>query len=104
MPVGALAEPADDRLKLTLVDETKIEIDFLGTADLEPLSHFERTHEVRRVDKRIGRARVEPREAPAHALDIELTGVKIDAIDVGDFVLPARGWFERLGDLDTLES
>ena len=64
LPVGALAETADDRLKLTLVDETKIEGDFLGTANLEPLPHFERSHETRRVDKRIRRARIEPREAP----------------------------------------
>ena len=102
LPVDALAEPADDRLELTLVDKCKIESDLLRTADLEPLAHFERAHEARRVDKQIGRARIEPREAPAHGLDIELAGVEIVAVDVGDFVLPARGWFERLCDCDDL--
>jgi hypothetical protein len=54
-----------------IVDESEIKSDLLGTADLESLAHFKRAHEACRVDKRVGGAGVKPREAQAHALDVE---------------------------------
>ena len=97
LPVGAFAEPTDDCFELRVVDKSEIKSDLLRTADLESLAHFKHTHEVRRVAKQVGGAGVEPREATAHPLDVKRARVEIDAIDVGNLVLPARGWFESLG-------
>ena len=40
--------------------------------------------------------------APAHDDDIEAAAVEIDAIDVGDFPVPARRGFEASGDVEHL--
>ena len=46
LPIGALAEARDEALELGDVDEAEVEGDFLGAADLRPLSMFDRADEL----------------------------------------------------------
>ena len=48
------------------------------------------------LEQRVVRAGVEPGEAAAHDLDVELAALEVDAVDVGDLELAARRGLERL--------
>src|ERR1700722_2892116 len=52
---------------------------------------FNGSHELRRFQQRVGRAGIEPRIAAAHAFHAQLSALEIDAVQISDFQLTARG-------------
>ena len=61
----------------------------LGRGNLYALEAFNGLDEVCRVEQRVDRARVEPREASAHKADIEIAVFEIYLVDVGYLKLAA---------------
>src|SRR5262249_19167283 len=74
--------------------------DLLDAGDHEPLALLQRLDEVRRLQERLVRPGVEPRDTPAEALDVQLARAEIGEVDVRDLQLAAVGGLERRGDVD----
>ena len=71
-------------------------------AILRPWRCFDRFDEVRRLQQRVVRAGVEPGEAAAEELDVQLPALEIVAVDVGDLQLAAGRGLQAGGDVDDL--
>ena len=61
---------------------------------------FDRLDEVGGIHKRLVRPGIEPGEALSQKLDIEVAMFQVDAVEVGDFQLSARGWLQVLSVFD----
>ena len=73
------------------------------SGDHDALTLLNDLHKLRRLNKRVHRAGVQPRIAAAEQLHVKRTVLKIHAVEVGDFQLAARGRFDLLCQLhDTL--
>ncbi len=61
---------------------------------------LERADELAGFQQGIVRAGVEPGVAAAHLLDVEVAGLQVDAVQVGDLELAARARFQVARELD----
>src|SRR5690606_1491945 len=87
-------EPGDECLELALVNETLTKRHFFRTCDLESLSLFQRPDEFGRLQKAVGRARIEPGKTAAQYLHRQRVVGKISLVHIGNFQLAASGWSE----------
>ena len=81
-----------------------VESDLLGTGDLEALALLQRADEFGRLDQRIRRAGVEPGEAAAEPLDLQLAALQIEPVEVGDLQFAARRGLQRSRRMSTTRS
>ncbi len=89
-------------VRIVRADEALAQGDLLDAGDLQPLPLLDGLDEVGGLEQRFVRARVEPGEAAAEELDVQLPRSQVDAVDVGDFQLAARRGLQAGGDLDHL--
>ena len=57
--------------------------DFLGTGDPKSLTPFERLHKCTRLEQTVVRAHVEPGKTAAQPLHVDLSTLKIRAVNIG---------------------
>src|SRR5450759_3410370 len=74
--------------------------DLLGARDLQALARLDGLNEIRGLEERLVRARVEPRHAAAEELDVEVSDFEIRPVDVRDLELAARRGFQRRRDVE----
>src|SRR5450830_1147817 len=74
--------------------------DLLGARDLQALARLDGLNEIRGLEERLVRARVEPRHAAAEELDVEVAGFEVRPVDVRDLELAARRGFQRRRDVE----
>src|SRR4051794_12103731 len=85
--------------QLRIIDESEVVRDLLGAGDLQPLPQLDGLDEVRRLQQRLLRPRVEPRESAPELLDAQFADLQIDAIEIRDLQLSP---FRRLEVLDKI--
>ena len=86
--------------ELVSVDEALAEGDLLDAGDLEALAAFHDMDELRGLEQGVVGARIEPGEAAAEPLDMELARLHVVAVDIGDLELAAGRGLDRRGDID----
>ena len=74
--------------------------DFFGAGNLESLALLDGLDESCRFEERVVRAGVEPGHAASHELGMEVSKLKIAAVEVGDLEFVARGRLERAREVD----
>ena len=85
--------------ELFAIDPTVAIGNFLDHAHRNALGLLDRTHEVRRLEQRLHRARVEPGIAPAEHFDIKRAVIEIHLVEIGDLKLSTRRRLDLLGKL-----
>src|SRR4051812_10364959 len=71
LAVRRLLQRRGERLQLGRVDPPEAVGDLLGAGHLQPLARLERLDEEARLQQRLVRPRVEPRDAAAELLEVE---------------------------------
>src|SRR5262249_6416505 len=99
LAVLVLLHRVGERLELLPVDVAHPEGDLLHAGDLEALTSLHDLDEAGRALERLVGSGIEPGETPTEHLDVELAGLEIGAIDIGDLQLTARGRTEAGGDV-----
>src|SRR3546814_7481391 len=100
LPVAVPAEGVRLTRQILRPDIAHAPRHLLGRGDRQALTLFDGAHEIRRVEQRVVRARVEPREAAAERLDAQVAAFEIGAVDVGDLQFAARRRLQVAGDAD----
>src|SRR6476646_10704867 len=90
LAVAVLAQRLREREQPIAVDPGVLVGDLLGAGDLEALPRLDRLDEVRGLQQRLVRARVEPRVAAPEALDHQLAAFQVAPVEIGDLELAAR--------------
>ena len=93
---------AASRCEIGRGDVAHPEGDLLEAGDHQPLPLFDRLDVVGRLQQRLVRAGVEPRDAARQLLDVQLSALEVRAVDVGDLELAARRRLQAGGDVEHL--
>src|ERR1700722_19420839 len=97
--VAALFERLGEPLQLFGVDEALAPGDLLHARDLQALTLLDDAHEHARVEQRIVSSGVEPGGAAPQPLDPQGALLEVDAIQIRDLELAARGGLQRSREL-----
>src|SRR6185312_11317331 len=89
LAVLALRQGVGQLAKLLSVDPAAAIGDLLQAADAQALALLDRPDELAGLDQAVVGAGVEPGEAAAQQLDVQLAGVQIDLVEGGDLQLAA---------------
>src|SRR5580658_308670 len=100
--IFGLLERAAELAQLFLGDEAAAIGDLLEAGDLGSLPFLHHMHELRGLEQRVMRARIEPGIAVAELLDRELAALEIGSVHIGDLVFAARRWLERGRDVENM--
>src|SRR5271157_2864789 len=98
--VAAVAQLPGQVAQLVLPDQTHPIGDLLRAANDQPLTLFNRLDKIGGLQQGFMAACVQPGNAPAELLDVQLAAPEILPVDVGDLQFAAQRGFQAGGDLD----
>src|ERR1700677_2744529 len=90
LPIAALCDLSRQQTQLLCIDISQPIHDLFRTGHLQSLPLLNRMDEHRRVQQRVVRPRVEPRDAPSKHLRAELSPLQIPPVHIRNLELPAR--------------
>src|SRR5205085_2880047 len=97
--VRALAQAIGGAQYVVGCDGAEVIGDFFGAGDFQSLAQLDGLDEIRGLQQRLLRSRIEPRVAAAELLDSQRMLLEINAIEIGDLELSARRRFQIARDL-----
>jgi hypothetical protein len=89
--VGCLAQLVGELQELVAIDPALAVGDFFRAGDLEALAFLDALDEVGGLQQGLGRAGVEPGEAAAELFEVQGALLQVQAVEIGDLELAARG-------------
>src|SRR3546814_4610954 len=103
LAVVVLAQRLGEAAELVGGDEALAPGDLLQAGDLQALAMLDGLHELRGVDEAVVGAGVEPGIAAAEALHLQLPGLEVAAVEIGNLQLAARRGLQVGSDIADLQ-